>query len=378
LRQGESDAILPGDRLRLMAKKKTTSATSETAQPPAGKGKIVKQMAVIDGELLSLLNRRAEFAQQSDSNLAAVQIDLATENSGPLSERAVQNIFREIASGCRELEKSLRVAYLGPEYTYSHLAAIHRFGQSAELVAVGTIAAVFEQVESGHAEFGIVPIENSTDGRISDTLVRLAKSPSKICGEVPLRIHHYLLGRCKLNGVRKVYSKPQALSQCRNWLAKHLPQATLHELASTTEAAVRAGKEEGAAAVASRQAAANYELDVLAAEIEDDPHNRTRFAVIGREPAAATGDDKTPILIEVDHRPGALADVLNVFKRKSLNMTWIESFPIPGAPGRYLFFVELQGHQSDLRVRRAISLLENKTQRLEILGSYPRAEPVGA
>ncbi len=371
-----------------MPKKKAASDSRPDRAPSLAA--LRRQIDQLDQQIIAQLNARAQLAQQigelKDTSGEAIYCPqreeevyqrVAEQNGGPLSSESLRNVFRELISGCRTLEKPLRVAFLGPEHSYSHLAATHRFGQSVTLVPVGTISAVFEEVERGQAEFGLVPIENSTDGRISDTLDMFAKSPVRICGEVPLRIHHNLLGRCPRSQVRDVYSKPQALSQCRNWIAKHLPGARIHEVASTSEAARLATEQQGAAAVASLQAGVNYGLDVLAKNIEDDPQNQTRFAVIGEKAAERTGNDKTSLLFEVEHRPGALADAMAVFKRKGLNMTWIESFPIPGNPGRYLFFVELLGHQSDIRLRRALAMLEKKAVRLEVLGSYARMEPIG-
>jgi len=289
----------------------------------------------------------------------------------------VRAVFRELLSGVRAISRPTRVAYLGPEFTYSHLAAIARFGQSAELTPVSSIASVFEEVERGHAEFGVVPIENSTDGRVADALECLARSPVQICGEAPLRIRHCLLGRGKRSEVRRVCSKPQALSQCRNWLGKHLPDAELVSTASTADAALMAADDRHTAAVASEQAGVNHSLDTLARNIEDNPDNVTRFAIIGERPGAKTGNDKTALVFEAPHQPGALADAMAIFKRQRLNLTWIESFPIPGARGRYLFFIELQGHPGQLRVKRALASLEKKALRLTLLGSYAHAEPIG-
>jgi chorismate mutase/prephenate dehydratase len=270
-----------------------------------------------------------------------------------------------------------RVAFLGPEFTYSHLAAIARFGQSVELTPVGTIAAVFEEVEQSQAEFGIVPIENSTDGRVADALECLARSPVKICAEVPLGIHHCLLGSGPRSDVHRVYSKVQPLSQCRNWLSSHLPDARLCEVASTGEAARQAAGEPRSAAIASRQAGVHHGLNVLARNIEDNPDNVTRFAVISVDSGPRTGKDKTALVFEIAHQPGALADAMGIFKRHRLNMTWIESFPVPGERGSYLFFVEFQGHASELRARRALASLEKRASRLTILGSYAQAEVIG-
>jgi chorismate mutase/prephenate dehydratase len=197
----------------------------------------------------------------------------------------------------------------------------------------------------------------------------------RICGEIELRIHHTLLGKCPRTEVREVYSKPQALSQCRNWLAKHLPAARSIEVTSTSTAARLAGEKPGAAAIASRQAGIHYGLEVLAENIEDNTSNTTRFAVIGDLSPARTGHDQTAMLFQVEHRPGALADAMMVFKRGKLNLTWIESFPTPGARG-YLFFVQMEGHQTDAHLRRAVATLEKKTLRLEILGSFPATAAV--
>jgi chorismate mutase/prephenate dehydratase len=344
----------------------------------------------LDGDILAAVNRRAEIAQRIGSlkrcdarriydpaREAEVLNRVVAENPGPLSDTAVRAVFRELVSGTRAVQIAVRVAYLGPAFTFSHLAAIEGFGQSAELVPVGTIAAVFEEVERGQAQFGVVPMENSTDGRVSDTLECFAHSQVRICAGLPLRIHHCLLGVGSREEVRAVYSKPQPLSQCRNWLARHLPEAELRQTASSADAAKAARNDPHAAAVASAQAGVHYELPVIVANIEDNPDNVTRFAIISTTSSARTGNDKTAIMFEVAHRPGALADAMTIFKRNRLNMTWIESFPIPGNLGTYLFFVEFVGHEEDANARRAIAALRKKALRLEVLGSYAQAEPIG-
>jgi chorismate mutase / prephenate dehydratase len=269
-----------------------------------------------------------------------------------------------------------RIAFLGPLYSFSHLAAIHRFGQSVQLVPVGSIAAVFEEVHRRQSDFGLAPIENSTDGRVADTLDMFTRMRVRICGVVELRIHHSLLGKCQRTDVREVYSKPQALSQCRNWLAKHLPLARTIEVTSTSTAAQLASEKPGAAAIASLQAGVRYGLDVLAENIEDNPFNTTRFAVIGDHPSSKTGNDRTAVLFQMEHRPGTLADAMMIFKRAKLNLTWIESFPLPGPERGYLFFVEMEAHETDTRFRRAIATLAKKALRLEILGSFPATAAV--
>lgn len=386
-----------------MAKKRTTkktpgkqSSTTGSRPSPAGrapsKSPSKRLVDKLDREILALVNRRAELStqrrqrsgsassskpNQSLQEDAALLQQLAESGTGPLQPESVRAIFREILSGSRAVSQVPRVAFLGPEYTYSHLAAIKHFGQSADLAPVGSIGSVFEEVERGHAEFGLVPVDNSTDGRVADTLQCLAQSKVQMCAEVPLRIRHCLLGSGSRKEILHVYSKPQALSQCRNWLGKHLPDAQLHDIGSTAEAARKAARDPTVAAIASLQAGTNHSLAVLARSIEDNPDNITRFVAIGQEMGKRTGNDKTSIVFEIDHRPGALADAMAIFKRNRLNLTWIESFPIPGSRGRYLFFVDFQGHPTELRPKRALASLEKKAIRLDLLGSYAQAEPIG-
>lgn len=349
-------------------------------------GQLAKEINRIDRDLVKLMNERAKVVKQlavaATSGEEEARLvdqpwsDVIGSSRGPLDERVLHATFRELVSGCRGLIKAVRVAYLGPLYSYSYMATIERFGGSAELAPVSTIAAVFEELSRGHADFGVVPLENSTDGRVVDTLGMFARLPVRICGEVQLRIHHNLLAKCPRNEIQEIYSKPQALSQCRDWLAKHLPAARTVEMTSTAAAAQLAAEKPGAAAVASRLAATNYGLDLVAENIEDNRHNVTRFVVIGGDAAPRTGKDKTAVMFEIPHQPGSLADVMSIFKREKLNMTWIESFPMAGSNSEYLFFVEAEGHQTDVKVKRALQLLAKKTVRLEILGSYATAQPI--
>lgn len=346
-----------------------------------------KEIGRYDRELIRLLSERARAAQKLAKirqgegtalyDLAEEQqelSDLIALNKGPLSEAAVRSVFREVLGTARTLVRPIRVAYLGPKYSYSHLAAIDRFGDGPDLTPVATIKAVFESVHFHQTDYGIVPIENSTDGRIVDTLDMFARLPLRITSEVQLAIHHNLLGKSSRGEVTEVYSKPQALSQCREWLAKNLPQAKTIEMTSTAIAAQIAADKPGAAAVASLEAGMHYGLAVIDSNIEDNKNNLTRFAVIGGEMAHRTGKDKTAVMFEIAHKPGALADAMLVFKRGRLNLTWIESFPMPGSRSEYLFFVELEGHQADSRVKKALDTLRKKTARLEVLGSYARGQ----
>ena len=363
-----------------MAKK---SPSEKREQAPKRKPSI-RQIEKIDREILQLASQRAElFALRIGDENCPTEIDsklldkLVAQNDGPLPSESVRGVFRELISGCQAAVQTTRVSFLGPQFTFSHLAAIEHFGQGFVQVPVVSIAAVFDEVERGHVEFGIVPVENSTDGRVVDALECLAHSPLRICAEVPLAIHHCLLGKGSREEVQRIYSKAQPLSQCRNWLSKRKSGVELLEVSSTGEAAQKAAKDPKSAAIASQQAGVNHGLKVLARNIEDNPDNVTRFAAISQQGGEKTGNDKTSIVFELDHQPGALADAMGIFKRQKLNMTWIESFPVPGQRGRYFFFVEFQGHASDLRARRALASLEKKALRLTVLGSYAQAEVIG-
>ncbi|NLE37790.1 MAG: prephenate dehydratase [Pirellulaceae bacterium] len=378
-----------------MAKKTPPKEVSRTKKGAAGASNtsnldvLKREIRRIDDRIVRDLNERADLIgniakidspdgvlRLLDKEFRDMPAWVDQNNPGPLSHTAVCAVFRELLGGCRVLLKTTRVAHLGPMYSYSHLAAIQRFGQSAELVPVGTIAAVFEEVHSGQSDMGLVPIENSTDGRVADTLDMFTRVPVRICGEVELPIHHALLAKCERQEVREVYSKPQALSQCRNWLARHVPGARAVEVTSTSMAAELAAEKPGVAAIASRQAGIQFGLNVLAEKIEDNPHNVTRFSIIGKQSAPKTGKDKTAIMFQLEDRPGVLAEALNIFKRNRVNLTWIESFPIPGAARAYWFFVEMEGHESDLTVRRATASLSKKTLCMSVLGSFAVTVPV--
>jgi chorismate mutase/prephenate dehydratase len=345
------------------------------------------QIDRLDLQILKLANERADLAKEvgrlkndhgaevfSPAREEEVLQHVLESNKGPLDPSTVRAIFREVMSGSRALQKVVKVAYLGPEYSFSHLAAVERFGQAVEFVRVGSIAAVFEEVNKSHADFGVVPLENSTDGRVADTLDMFMRLPQlKITAEIRLRIHHNLLANCEQSEIRRIYSKPQALSQCRNWLSKNVPHASLHEVASTATAAELAQREPGAAAVASRQAAVRYGLRILFADIEDSPYNETRFAVIGNQESRRTGHDKTAIMFKIPHHPGSLVDALVVFKKARLNLTWIESFPAKSAKPEYVFFVDFEGHVDESKVKRALALLERRSDEVAVLGSFPMA-----
>jgi chorismate mutase/prephenate dehydratase len=374
-----------------MTRKTESGSSAAATRAAASLRQLRSHIDKLDLQILKLINERASIAAEigkikndhgaevfSPAREEEVLLSVLKANKGPLDESTIRAIFREIMSGSRALQRVLKVAYLGPEYSFSHLAAVERFGQAVEFMRVGSIAAVFEEVNRSHADFGVVPLENSTDGRVADTLEMFIRLPQlKICSEVRLRIHHNLLANCEQQEIRRVYSKPQALSQCRNWLSKNVPHASLHEVASTATAAELAQREPGAAAVASRQAAVRYGLRILFSDIEDSPYNETRFAVIGNQESPRTGTDKTAVMFEIPHSPGALVEALSAFKQNKINLTWIESFPARSAKPEYVFFVDFEGHQEDPKVKRTLTALREHCVSLSLLGSFPMASLSG-
>jgi chorismate mutase/prephenate dehydratase len=341
----------------------------------------------IDAQLVSLMNERARCAQEigrlkreagqtsvysPEREREVLERVLAT-NKGPLPRVAMMAIWRELMSGSRALEKSLRVAYLGPEGSFSHLAALEKFGRSIELIPVRDIAAVFDQVARDGADYGIVPVENTTGGAIRDTMECFlwVHGPVKVCGEMALPVHQNLLSKAPLERIKKVYSKPQVFDQCRSWLSRNLPQADLVAVGSTTEAALLASRVDATAAIASSMAAELYGLNVLNAAIEDNPQNQTRFLILGRESAKPSGRDKTCLLFTVPHKAGALVEVLDVLRRYGISMTKIESHPSPTKSWEYYFFVDVEGHAKDESVAKALQEAKEHTRQLEVLGSFP-------
>lgn len=321
-----------------------------------------KSIKQLDADLLALLRKRAET--------------VCRENGLEPREIPAEQIAdwqRNINSICNQLAVPRKVAFLGPRTSYSHLALMKYFGVGVDLSPVSTIPAVFEEVARGQADFGVIPIENSTDGGIIDSLEAFSRAPVTICGEVMLPIHHALLAACSREEITEVHSKPQAISQCRHWLSRHLPGVRLVDAVSTADAAKLAKKKPGVAAVASAYAGEVHGLNVLADAIEDSQNNQTRFFILGREETVKTGRDKTTLMFTLRHEAGTLADAMMIFKKNRLNLTWIGSFPLPQTPGEYLFFVDFAGHRSELRVRRALAALEGKASRLVVLGSYAQA-----
>ncbi len=340
----------------------------------------------IDDQMLALLNRRAELAiaigrHKSGQGRAVYAPErekrilerLLRANSGPLTVDHVRAIFREIMSSCLALQRPLHIAYLGPAGTYSQQAARGQFGSGAELVPLPSIDAVFDEVERGRADYGVVPVENSTEGVVAQTLDRFVTSPLSIKAEVLLRVNHCLIARAAApQALRRIVSHPQSLAQCRAWLAQHYPGVPLEEVASNAIAAEAAAADPATAAIAGRQAAQRYGLAVVAANIQDQPNNVTRFLVISADGLGKpTGDDKTSVLFSVPHEPGALHRVLGGFARHRINLSTIESRPLKGRAWEDVFFLDLTGHAEEPAMAKALAALRRRSLFVKVLGSYP-------
>ncbi|MGB8326921.1 MAG: prephenate dehydratase [Steroidobacteraceae bacterium] len=297
-------------------------------------------------------------------------------NRGPLANEEVLRLFREIMSACLAQQDPLKIAFLGPEGTFTQAAVLKHFGHSVRALPLATIDEVFHEVEAGSADFGVVPIENSTEGTVNHTLDRFLNSPLKICGEVELRVRQFLMGRMDALGkIRRVCTHQQSIAQCRAWLDEHLADVERIPVASNAEGARRARDEAGTAAIAGDVAAEIYGLKILAAEIEDRSDNTTRFLVLGRKAFAASGDDRTTLLVSVGHTdaPGALQRLLQPLARHRVSMTRIESRPSHKRKWDYVFFIDIDGHAEDKRVARALTALRSRASLYRVLGSYPRA-----
>ncbi|HVA78976.1 MAG TPA: prephenate dehydratase [Candidatus Binataceae bacterium] len=339
----------------------------------------------IDRKVLGLVALRAAIALQVGqlkhstgevvyvpSRERAIIDRMIAENPGPLAPEHIQSIFTEIISACRGLEHPARIAFLGPEHTYSHEAARERFGSSVEFAPQSSIAAVFQAVDSGRADFGVVPVENSTEGSVGLTLDLLIDTRLKIIGEILLPVRHSLLS---LNGdpraIVKIVSHQQSLGQCRGYLQANFPDCEIEAVASNAFATERAAHDASVAAIASREAGAAYGLIAIAENIQDLATNTTRFLVMGARPVEHTGADKTTVLFAVADKVGALYEAITLFARNSINISKIESRPLRSRPWEYIFFVDLGGHRDDPRLKRALKALERKALFSKVLGSYP-------
>jgi chorismate mutase / prephenate dehydratase len=344
-----------------------------------------KKIDQADEKIVRLLNDRASLAQRigHHKRLTNQEIYVPSReqeilqrvsqlNRGPLPAPAVQSVFREVIAACRSLEAPLKVAFFGAEASYSHLAARRKFGATAVLLPTASIAEVFQDVARGRVAFGVVPIENSTEGVVAYTLDLLVDSQLQICAESFLGIHHNLLSRGGRAGeITKIVSHPQALAQCRGWLSRHFPKVELEEVPSTSHAASAAAQNGSIGAVSSSLAAEIYDLKIVAANIEDQSQNITRFLVIGDQEAKPSRRDKTSLAFSVKDEPGILHRMLRPFANRRINLSKIESRPIKNKPWEYMFFLDLKGHRNEPRVKSAIGQLERHCVFFKILGSYP-------
>jgi len=339
----------------------------------------------LDEEVLARLSRRAEIAHEigrvkggavvyRPEREAQVLRRITALNQGPLSEGTVWRIFREIMSACLALEQPLRIAYFGPEGTFTESAAKKHFGSAPDFTALATIDEVFRAVESGNADYGVVPVENSTEGAVGRTLDLLLQMPIRICGEVMLRIHQHLLSRAeRLEGVKRLYSHAQSLAQCHEWLNRNLPVLPRVPVASNAEAARMAAEDTESCAIAGEAAAARYGLNRLAHDIEDDPNNTTRFLVIGMHDAGPSGRDKTSLVCSAQNKAGAVYGLLEPLARHGVSMSKFESRPSRTGLWEYVFYVDVDGHQSEDRVEKAFAELRERAAFVKVLGSYPCA-----
>ncbi|MDH5173780.1 MAG: prephenate dehydratase [Elusimicrobiota bacterium] len=347
-----------------------------------------EKIDAVDNQILKLLNQRTRAVQEIAKLKAKAKQEfyaphrekkilerLLKKNKGPLPNEALRGILQEILNVSRSIQKKLRVAYLGPPATFTHLAAVKNFGKFADFTSAKSIADVFSEVEKGRSDYGVVPIENSTEGVINHTLDMFVASELKICSELLLEISHNLLSRAReLGEIKRIYSHPQAIAQSRNWIEDSLPNAELVETSSTAKAAELAEKDSEGGAIASRLAASLYDLKIIAEGIEDSVQNYTRFLVIGKNYPGKSGQDKTSILFSVKDRVGALHDMLIPFRENKINLTKIESRPTKLRAWEYIFFVDFAGHVEEENVKRALQQLEKECLFLKILGSYPRSE----
>jgi chorismate mutase/prephenate dehydratase len=340
----------------------------------------------IDEKLIELLNKRAEIVKEvieikekekksifDPSREKKIVERLINKNKGILKPEDLKIIMESIFKIYRGMFREIKVAYLGPEGTFTHLAAMKKFGEKAKYIPVKTIDEVFREVEKKRVDYGVVPVENSIEGIVTHTLDVFLESDLKIISEISLEIHHYLLSKeNSLDKIKKIYSHPQAIAQCRNWIGENLPEAEIFETESTISAVKKVMKEKNAAAIASEIASSMYNLNIIAERIEDFRENITRFLVIGSDFAEKTGNDKTSILFSIKDRVGALHDILSYFKEENINLTKIESRPSKKKAWEYVFFVDFIGHKDDINVKRALNNVEKVSVFLKILGSYPR------
>lgn len=356
--------------------------------PANNEQELIRRRAAIDAldrELLRLLNERALHAKHigmikagaaayRPEREAQILRAIQAQNAGPLSNDAVAAVFRQVMSACLALEQKLRISYLGPAGTFSHSAVARHFGDLVDAEPCASIDEVFRAAESGQTDYAVVPVENSTEGAVGRTLDLMCQTPLTIVGEVRLRVQQNLLGKLTaIAEIQRVYSHAQSLAQCVQWLARHLPAVPRVPVASNAEAARLASEEPGSAAIAGEFAAAIYDLEVLAAHIEDDPNNTTRFWVLGQQAVLPSGRDETSLVMSAHNRPGAVHALLEPLAKHGVSMSRLESRPARTGLWEYLFFVDLEGHRDDAPVAAALAELRERAPFLKLLGSYPSA-----
>jgi chorismate mutase/prephenate dehydratase len=343
-----------------------------------------KKIDVIDEKILKLLNQRANevinvnklkkrdnlefYSSEREANILN---HLKKMNKGPFSSDDMEIVFKEILSVCRALRKCLNIAYLGPEGTFTHLAAIRKFGKKPQYVPSESISEVFDKVEKGEVDYGVVPIENSIEGVVNYTLDMFFASQLKVCAEITLNISHSLIGKPGRK-IKRIYSNPQVFSQCRKWISRHLPNTELIPTSSTAKAALAIKKDPSGGCIGNKILADIYGLRILSSAIEDSPSNITRFLVISKNDSPPSGKDKTSVLFSIKDRVGALYDFLFSFRKFGINLTKIESRPSKKKPWDYYFFVDFQGHRDSPSVQKALAELEKGCLFVKVLGSYPR------
>jgi len=347
-----------------------------------------KQIDEVDTQIVELLKKRIELAKkigEIKKSIGTQPFDLGREkevlkkilslNQGIFPEDTLRVIYSEIIKACRSAQQKIKVAYLGPEATFSHIAALNYFGTSAELIPVETILDVFEEVSSERVNFGVVPIENSIEGVVATTLDAIYEYGLKVCGEIYESISHHLMNQTgKLEDIKKILSHPQAIAQCRKWLRKKLPSIPIETVPSTAFAAKWAAVDEKVGAIASLMAAKLYHLQIVAKNIEDIRGNSTRFWIIGKQEVEPTGNDKTSLIFSVADKPGALFEVLKCFAERGINLTKIESRPSKNEPWKYIFFLDCEGHVKDENIRLCLEEMQNYCLQVVWLGSYPKGQ----
>jgi chorismate mutase/prephenate dehydratase len=384
----------PPRAVKAPARRRPSTADPPKTPAPIRLDQIRARIDAVDGELHALINERARLAQQvgiskhasghtvdfyrpeREAQVLRMALERNREQRGPLRDEEILRLFREIMSACLAQQEPLKIGYLGPEGTFTQQAVLKHFGHSVRALALSSIEEVFHEVEAGDADFGVVPIENSSEGTVNNTLDMFLTSPLRVCGEIELRVHHNLMGRMtSLTDVARVCAHPQALAQCRGWLHENMPSVEKVPVSSNAEGARRARDEDGTAAIAAIAAAEVYGLNMLMPEIEDRPDNTTRFLVIGRKVFPASGLDKTTLLVSIAHTdaPGALFRLLEPFAQHAISMSRIESRPSRRRKWDYVFFIDLDGHSEVGPLAKALAEVRERASLFRILGSYPRA-----